>query len=302
MVDPDADKNTPQETPAQIAERFGLNPMGVRPPLRVYVKDLWSRREFLYVLADAKAKANNQNTYLGYLWSVLNPLFNSLIFVFIFGFILGTRKGMDNVIAFIVVGTFMYGFFSSALTSSARSIKNNNRLVQSLHFPRAVLPLAAVFTELITIFPAVAVMLTISQISIWKEQGLSYIHPERWILIVPAVLMLAIFSTGLGLILARIASRVPDILNFLPFVIRIGMYASGVIFAIDYQLQDGLLATIMEYQPLAIYLNLARQAFTSESSIPLNSTYWILGFIWAIVMLFVGFIVFWRDEARYGRD
>lgn len=302
MVDPHSDDNTSVESPAQIAKRYGLAAMGVRPPFRQYLTELWARREFLYVLADAKAKANNQNTYLGYLWAILNPLLNSLVYVLIFGILLGTREGMDNVVAFIVVGTFMYGFFSSALTSSARSIKSNIRLVQSLHFPRAVLPLASVLTELITILPAVLVMFAISQISIWKVQGLEALNPQYWLLIIPAVLLMAVFSTGLGLVMARIASRIPDLLNFLPFVIRIGMYASGVIFAIDHQLSEGTLATIMEYQPIAIYLNLARQAFTSEANIPFNASYWVIGLGWAVVMLIIGFIVFWRDEARYGRD
>lgn len=302
MVDASLNEGSPPLSASELAAKYGLKPMGVRPPFGQYLKDLWSRREFLYVLADSKAKASNQNTYLGYLWSILNPLLNSLVYVLIFGFLLKTREGMDNVIAFIVVGTFMYGFFSSSLTSSAKSIKSSIRLVQSLHFPRAVLPLAAVLTELITVLPAIFVMFLISQVAIIAQQGLSALNPQYWLLIVPAILMLAVFSTGLGLVMARLAARIPDILKFLPFVIRIGMYASGVIFAIEHQLSPGVLATIMEYQPIAIYLNLARQAFTSEASIPFEPMYWLIGLGWAVAMFIIGFIVFWRDEARYGRD
>lgn len=287
---------------SEIAAKFGLKPMGVRPPFRMYCADVWQRREFLMVLAKSKVEATNRNTYLGYVWSVLTPILNSLVYVLIFGLLLGTRAGMSNVIAFIVVGTFMYGFFSASVTGAAKSIKSNLRLVQSMHFPRAILPLATVIAELLALAPALVVMFLISQVSILITQGVDHIHPERWILIVPAIIMLFVFSTGIGLIMAKLASKVPDILNFLPFVIRIGMYASGVIFAIEHQVSNPVLVAIMQYQPVAVYLNLGRQAMISEVSSPLNWTLWLVGLLWAVAIFALGFVIFWRDEARYGRD
>jgi len=124
----------------------------------------------------------------------------------------------------------------------------------------------------------------------------------RWVLIVPAVVLLYMFSTGIGFVLARFGSRWPDVLNFLPFVLRIGMYASGVLFSIDHYVSHAALSAIMGYQPLAVYLNLARQAMLVETSAPLALDMWLVGIGWAVVMFFVGFVVFWRDEARYGRD
>jgi teichoic acid transport system permease protein len=58
----------------------------------------------------------------------------------------------------------------------------------------------------------------------------------------------------------------------------------------------------MEHQPVAVYLNLARQAALDESAIPLDWSLWLEGAGWAIAVFIIGFIVFWRDEARYGRE
>lgn len=215
---------------------------------------------------------------------------------------LNTTRGLENIIGYIVIGTFMYGQFTSAVTDGARSIKANLKLVRALNFPRVLLPFAAILKDFMVNLPGIAVMVVIAEVSVVAKQGASELAPERWLLIVPAIILMILFSTGLGMIMARIASRTPDVLKLLPFILRIGMYASGVIFAFQHSLSPGLLRTIMEYQPVAVYLNLARQALINEPSIPFDATLWIHGAAWAVVIFVVGFIVFWRDEARYGRD
>lgn len=290
-------------TPAEIAERYGLQRMGVRPGLREYMRSLWERRDFTLVLARSKAEAENQNTYLGRVWDILNPTLNAAVYVLIFGLLLKTRDGMANVVGFIVVGTFMYKFFSDSVTGSAKAIPRNLNLVRSLHFPRAVLPISSVLAELTMLAPALLVMATFVIVSDRWMFNLGSQPDWTWFLLLPAVLMLFMFSTGAGFVLARLGARWPDILNFLPFVLRIGMYASGVIFSIDHYIKGNeVLGAIMNYQPVAVYLNLARQAVLEEPSAPFAPHMWLVGLAWAVVMLVVGFIVFWRDEARYGRD
>lgn len=289
-------------TPAEIAERYGLQKMGVRPRLGDYVRSLWARRDFVLVLARSKAEVENQNTYLGRVWDLLNPTLNAAVYVLIFGYLLDTQRGMQNVIGFIVVGTFMYKFFSDSVTSAAKSIPRNINLVRSLHFPRAVLPISAVLGQLTMLLPALVVMAGFVLVSDRWIYHVGSAPSWRWVLIVPAVVLLYMFSTGLGFVLARFGSRWPDVLNFLPFVLRIGMYASGVLFSIDHYVHHEVLSAIMGYQPVAVYLNLARQAMLAEPATPLSGELWLVGLGWALVVLVVGFVVFWRDEARYGRD
>lgn len=290
-------------SPAEAAEKYGLQQMGVRPPLVEYVRSLWARRTFIAVLARARSEAENQGTHLGQFWSILNPVMNATVYVLIFGVLLKTRDGMDNVVGFIVVGTFMYRFFSDSVTASAKSIPRNMSLVRSLHFPRAVLPISSVLAELAMLAPAMGVMAAFVWVSDRFIAHTDGTPSWRWLLIIPATALLYAFSTGAGLVLARWGAASPDILNTLPFILRLGMYASGVIFSIDHYLDDSpILAAIMSYQPVAVYLNLSRQALLVESSYPLDWTYWLIGAGWALLALVVGFLYFWRGEARYGRD
>ncbi|BDZ42868.1 transport permease protein [Paraoerskovia sediminicola] len=286
----------------RVVEENGLARMGVRPSFRDYVRELWRRRAFIGVLATSKSQSRNQNSYLGQLWAVLTPLLNATVYVIIFGIILDTTRGMSNGIAFIVIGTFMFRFFDRSVVVGADSIRNNLSLVRSVHFPRAVLPIAQVLSELTTLLPALIVMIGVSWVSqFFPGQGPVPLD-WSWFLIVPAVLLLWLFSTGCAFLVGRWVAITPDIKNLIPFAMRFLMYGSGVIFSINHLLGDHPAAKILEYQPVAVYLYLARGAIADEPTIPQDPVMWYLGVGWALLFLVVGFVMFWRGEERYGRD
>lgn len=287
---------------AEIARRHGLRQVGVRPPLGRYIGEVWRRRDFVRVLAQAHAYAEHSNLYLGQLWSVLKPILDATVYVLIFGYLLDTKRGMENVVGFIVVGTFFYRAFNESVTAGAKSIARNLNLVRSLQFPRVLLPLSQVSAEFLSLVPALGVM-----VGFVLASGVMPSHPAvvvswKWLLLPVAALLLFAFSLGVGLIVARVAAFVPDLLNTLPFLLRILLYASGVIFSIEHIVTNPTLSAIMKLQPVAVYLDLARQSVLVEPTIPFDWATWLIGLGWAILFLVTGFLFFWRAEARYGRE
>jgi len=287
---------------ADLAAQSGLRKVGVRPPLGTYIRETWRRRDFARYMATSSIYAENQNTFLGQIWTILNPALNAMVYVLIFGILLQTSRGLENFIGFIVIGTFIYRFFSDSATGGAKSIAKNLNLVRSLHFPRAVLPISAVLAQFASLVPTVGVMVFFVLMSgIFPSVTFGGVDWE-WLLLVPALVLTYLFCTGVALILARVMASLPDLDNVLPFVLRVLMYGSGVIFSIDHFVRDPVLSSIMQYQPVAIYLDLARQALLAEPTIPLVGLKWAVGAAWAVGTLVVGFIFFWRAEARYGRE
>lgn len=282
----------------------GLEPIGVRPGLLPYMRDLWSRRSFVKVLALSKAYAENQNTYLGQIWTLLSPLMNAAVYVVIFGFILQVgRAGIENTIAFIVCGVFMFRFFERSVMAGAHSVNKNLNLVRSVHFPRAVLPIAGVLAELATMGPTVLVMCLISYFSGYLPiAGVATTIDAYWLLLIPAIALLWLFSTGCAFLVARWVAITPDLDNLLPHIMRVLMYASGVIFSIDRFVGDFSWGWIVAYQPVAVYLHLVRSCLLNEPAYPPDLTMWLFGIGWAALFAVVGFLVFWRGEERYGRD
>ncbi|MDO8152719.1 ABC transporter permease [Isoptericola sp. b408] len=290
------------------AEKYGLTKMGVRPPLWTYIKDVARRGPFIRVLGTSTAYARNQNTYLGQLWAVLNPILNASVYVLIFGMLLNVSRGVDNTIAFIVIGVFLFRFVEQSVNGGAQSIAKRSNLIRSLHFPRAVLPLSNVMSHLTTLVPSLVVMCLIvlgsGLLPSYDPVPLTW----EWLLLVPAVGLLWVFNMGIAFIMARLVAITPDLDNVISFVLRLTMYASGVIFpVVRYvnelpQWMQGWTTTILEYQPVAVYLYLARASLMNEDAFLQDPFKWWLGIIWAVVFFVAGFIIFWRGEERYGRD
>lgn len=292
------------ELESTVAEN-GLARMGVRPSLTSYIADLWRRRSFVSVLATSKAYARHQNTYLGQFWALLNPVLNAFVYVLIFGFVLHvSREGTNNAIAYVVIGTFMFRFFETSINAGAKSIRSNLNLVRSVHFPRAVLPTAGVLAELTTLLPAIVVMIVISWASgLLNDPAFAPVPVSwHWLLIAPAIGLMWLFNTGCAFMVARWVAITPDLQNIIPFTMRFLMYGSGVIFSVDRFVGDGLASAILQYQPVAVYLYLARSSIMDDPNVPQDPVMWAAGAAWALLFLVIGFVVFWRGEERYGRD
>ncbi|MFE6971747.1 ABC transporter permease [Isoptericola sp. NPDC057653] len=291
-----------------LAEQYGLHAMGVRPPLGRYIKDVASRWAFIRVLGTATAYSKNQNNYLGQLWAVLNPLLNAIVYVLIFGVLLQATRGLENAIAFITIGTFLYRFFEQSVHAGSRSIAQKSNLIRSLHFPRAVLPIAQVVSLLTTLVPALLVMLAIVLLSGLLPKYATVQVTWTWLLLPALIALLWIFNTGVAFVVARAVAITPDLDNIIGFVLRLVMYGSGVIFPVTHYVDNlpesvqGWIGPILEYQPIGVFLYLGRSLLTQEPSMPHDPSMWAWAAGWAVVAFAVGFIVFWRGEERYGRD
>jgi len=107
-----------------------------------------------------------------------------------------------------------------------------------------------------------------------------------------------LFTTGVCLFVARICYEFRDLANLIPFFNRLLMYVSGVLFSLD-RYGDGWFGFLMRHQPLAVYIELTRESLLTGTEVPV--TQWLWGIGWAVVVLTIGFVYFWRAEAKYGR-
>lgn len=277
---------------AALAAKSGLHKVGGRPALLTYIRQIWKRRHFCVEMARGWSIGENEGSRLGQLWALLTPLLWAALYLFIFGVVVKTTSGTENFAGFLVIGLFIFRFVAGCIADGGKSIKKNISLITSLQFPRALIPLAAVTAELFLLIPAIAVMVALALLT-----G----EPLRWhvLLLVPAIALMFVFTMGVAMMSARAIADVPDLVNMLPFVTRALMYVSGIFFSIETFAGDGVLGKILGYQPLAIYIELARSALLVETQVRGTTWLWAIG--WAISFFVAGFLYFWRAEARYGR-
>ncbi|MGB5953139.1 MAG: ABC transporter permease [Ornithinimicrobium sp.] len=281
---------TPEEV-VRMAREHKMQQVGVRPPLGEYIRDLWRHRGFLLTMSSADFISRHQQNYLGQLWALLNPLLLGAAYFAIFGLLLDTSKDVDNFICFLIVGLFAFIFISSGMNHGARSLVSNTSVVRALRFPRVVLPISVTLTELFAALPAFAVAVIVAVISGESIQW-------AWMLYPVGVAIVYALTTGIAIIAAVVVYKYRDAANLIPLLTRMLRYVSGVFFLIT-AYADGVFGFILAYQPVAIALTMLRQCLMSEY--PLTWTPWLVSSAWAILFLIVGFLMFWRAEATYGR-
>ncbi|WP_159619799.1 ABC transporter permease [Ruania rhizosphaerae] len=277
---------------AALAREHGLTKVGERPGFGQYLRQLWSRRAFLWTMSHARSYSRNQNNYLGQLWVILSPLTLAAVYYLVFGVVLDTTRELDNFPAFLIIGIFIFLSLSAAINSGATSIINNIDLVRAISFPRAVLPISVAVSEMLTLLPAVGVMLAIVLIS---GEPLTW----RWLLLPVALAVILVFTAGGCLMVARIVVAARDLRNLIPVGTRLLRYVSGVFFSIQAYV-SGTVGTILEYQPFAVYLTLVRSCLMEE--IPMTVPLWGAAVGWAVLFAVIGILVFWSAEDEYGRD
>ncbi|MEV5975041.1 ABC transporter permease [Streptomyces sp. NPDC051921] len=282
-----------------LALRHGLTVSGARPSLPTYVRQLWSRRDFITAFATAKLTAQYSQARLGQIWQVMNPLLNAAVYYAIFGVLMDVQRGIPDYVPFLITGVFVWTFTSQTLMTGTRAISGNLGLVRALHFPRASLPVALAVQQLqqlvFSLGALVAILFCFGEFPRWS-----------WLLAVPALLLQTLFSTGLALAMARLASRTPDIAQLMPFVLRTWMYASGVMWSIAH-LTHGrdlphAVVLLLQANPAAVYIDLMRFALVeSFTGSQLPPHVWALAAGWAALALAGGFLYFWKAEETYGR-
>ncbi|MFE7788544.1 ABC transporter permease [Streptomyces sp. NPDC057460] len=284
---------------AALAARHGLTVSGARPTLGSYVRQLWGRRHFITAFATAKLTAQYSQAKLGQIWQIMTPLLNATVYYFIFGVLMNTKKNVEDFVPFLVTGVFIWTFTASSITAGTRAISGNLGLVRALHFPRASLPVALALQQLQQLLFSLAALILILI-------GFGQFPRPSWLLAIPALLLQAVFNTGVSMVVARLAARTPDIAQLTPFILRTWMYASGVMFSIDDHLKGDrvphFVKVALECNPAAVFIDLMRFALIdSFSGAQLPPHVWAVAAGWALVCGVGGFVYFWKAEELYGR-
>lgn len=283
------------ETAAQRAARYGLAQSGARPTLIEYVRDVWAKRHFISSFATANTLAAYTTAKLGQVWQILTPLLNAAVYFLIFGELLHTSRGIHHFLGFLVTGVFVFNFTMSSVNYGTRAISARLELIRALHFPRACLPIAYTLTQLQQLGISVVVFVVIDVIN---GAGISW----RWIMLVPALILLTVFNTGCTMIVARLGARTPDVSQLMPFLLRTWMYASGLFYSISTitKSHSPWIKEVLEANPMVMFIDVIRWAMNvSDGKLPHQA--WLELVVWTAVVGVGGFVYFWQAEEQYGR-
>lgn len=284
-------------TPDTTVRRSSASPwrvMGQRPTLSSYLRQLWQRRHFITAEARAKAFSGNRDMLLGNLWLIGVPILQGLAYYLIFGLILETDRGIENFTGFLLVGVFLFRFTMASLQQGIAVMSQNKGMTSAFAFPRAAVPLSVLVRETLSMIPVLA---TLVLLLLTVPPGTQV--TATWLLF-PAVFALQIlFNAGLVLYTARLGSALPDLRHVVAFVARMWFYLSGVFFAIDRFVDEGVWLAVLEANPLYMVLDMSRDLLLYDVVPSLDS--WLFLTLWAVITPLFGFWYFWQGEETYGQ-
>jgi teichoic acid transport system permease protein len=269
-----------------------LYEVGRRPPFGAYLAEAWRRRSFAFTLAGYRLVGSLLQNRLGVLWIVLKPLLTAMIYGTIFGFLLSSEARPTDWVPYLITGVFVFEFFTGCFGGGSRAITGNARLVQSLGFPRILLPVSVVIEQSMKMVPIV-VLLGILLLIFGMPISWS------WLLVIPILAMMAVFNLGVALIVARMSVWTRDVQQFIPTINRVLFYASSIFFQVDLVFADNpVLLTIAHLIPTYDFIALVRDVMLDGHPAPLLAV--IAAPVWTVLAIGFGVVYFWRAEARYG--
>lgn len=255
---------------------------------------MWGRRAFAVAMPMEEVRSSHQNTLLGNVWHLVNPLLSVGVYFLVFGLFLNARGGIENYVLWLMVGVFTFGLTSRSVLAGATSITDSLGLMRSMRFPRALLPLSIVIGRLLTFGFE---LLVLGLVAIATGEGVS----ARWLVLPLVIVLHTTFNLGGAFVAARLNDSYRDIQQLIPFVFRLLMYVSGVMFPIRYYLGDDVnpwIERFVAWNPMVALLDLYRAAFLG-SPVDWDSTLRLV--LVSLGLLFFGFRYFRAHELDYGR-
>jgi ABC-2 type transport system permease protein len=211
-----------------------------------------ARRSVLRLLVVRDLKVRYAGSFLGYAWSVLDPLLMAGVYWFVFGVVFDRGEvGHEPYIVFLVSGLLPWQWFSASLTDSSRALKQESKLIRSTSLPREIWVLRVVGAK------GVEFLLSLPVLVLFM---VAYGMAPHWqlVLLPLAVLLQTMLLTGLGLLLSPLTVLAPDLQRVVRIILRVAFYLSPVLYAYTRVPDHHFLREIYALNPMTGILELYR--------------------------------------------
>ncbi len=242
--------------------------------MRAELRELWRFRELLASMVERELRIRYKNSFLGFLWSLLNPLIIVLVMTFVFRNFVGIQT--PNLSAYILAAYLPYLFFQMSILDSSQSVLASVQLIKKIYFPREILPLASILSNFVHFLLALVVFFGYLIVIYLRDPRIPTIQPT--VAYLPLVVLINFaLAAGLGLILSALNTFYEDvkyiatILLYVLFFLCPIMYFSENVFAWSAASSDGgLRYTLYHLNPVAMLCTAYRKVLVAPQAVELN--------------------------------
>jgi lipopolysaccharide transport system permease protein len=245
-------------------------------------------RELFFQLVSRDIKLKYRRSFLGYIWSMLNPLLTMLVMVIVFSNLFANN--VVNFPIYLLIGNLLFTFMVGAVSRSLTSVLGNASLLKKIYIPKYIFTLAVVTSEFITFLFSMGALI----ILIFATKTSFTI---RFLFVVIPIVHLYVFSIGLGLFMAQATVFFRDMVYIWQVFSTAWLYLSCIFYPASI-LPDWLYFIVTRYNPMYFYITLFRN-FTLYGPDMGSLDLAIRGTVAAVLMLFVGLISFSYSKNKF---
>ena len=254
-------------------------------------KDLYNYRELLKTSVKKDIGGKYKHSFLGVLWSFINPLLQILVYALIFPLVMKNGGSYKDYTVFMVCGLIPWAYFTTVINRASFIMIENGNILKKVYFPRSILPLSLVTSETINFLVSCIIILAFIVI---KGFGIS-----KFILFFPLVLLIQyVLLLGIALIFSAVTVYMRDIQHFIGVVLQLLFYATPIVYSIDTIPEE--FRWILKWNPMTYIIEGYRAIFYNQTMPDLKAL-GILGVI-SIVILIVGYLLFNKLQKRFAEE
>lgn len=253
------------------------------------IEELYSYRQFLKTSVKKEFRGKYKKSFLGVLWSFINPLLQLLVYALVFPFIL--RNQEENYVMFLFSALIPWNFFATTISQSTSIVVGNGGILKKVYFPREILPISIVISG--------AINFLISCIIIFVALIVSRMGITLNILWLPIILIVqCIVTLGISFVLSALTVYIRDLEYFINVLLQLWMYVTPVLYSMDLIPQK--LAKLFYVNPMVEIINAYRCIFYYQT-MPNLKALAILTAI-GIIGTLIGYAIFKKLEKRFAEE
>ena len=264
--------------------------------LDLKLKEVWHYRDLLVLLVRRDFISFYKQTILGPVWFFVQPVITILFYTLIFGNLAGIPvDGLPKPL-FYLAGTIIWNYFADCLNKTSTVFKDNAGILGKVYFPRLIMPLSIVLSNLIRF--AVQFLLFIILYIIFILKG-EHIIPNIAALLLPLlIIMIASLGLGLGMIISAVTTKYRDIAFIVTFGVPLLMYATTVIYPLSVaQAKYPKYSWLIKFNPITAVIETIRYGLLGKGSFSWELLSYSI--ISTVLILLIGIVIFNKVEKTF---
>lgn len=251
------------------------------------IKNFMHYRYFLKENVAKTIKLKYRNSYLGLVWTLIEPLLTMLVLTFVFGTLFGREDPAFPV--YILSGRLLYSYFAAATRGCVKSIRSNSGMIKKVYVPKYIYPLSSILSNFIIFLISLIIL---AGVSLYYR-----IFPTLYTLeaIIPLGVLL-LLSFGIGMILATVGVYFRDMEYLWSVALMLIMYTSAIFYKVE-RFEKNDLVWVLNLNPLYCVIKNFRNCVVYATHIELSTMLYAFGF--ALVTTIVGLIVFHKKQDEF---